>query len=44
MKFLAILKDSLRETLDVKLFYVLGALSVLLILFVASITYKPEPM
>jgi ABC-type transport system involved in multi-copper enzyme maturation permease subunit len=44
MKFLAILKDSLRETLDVKLFYVLVALSVVLILFVMSITYKPEPM
>ncbi len=44
MKFLAILKDSLRETLDVKLFYVLVGLSVLVILFVGSTTYKPEPM
>lgn len=44
MKFLAILKDSPRETLDVKLFYVLVGLSVLIIAFVASITYKPEPM
>jgi ABC-type transport system involved in multi-copper enzyme maturation permease subunit len=44
MKFLAMLKDSLRETLDVKLFYVLVVLSLLVILFVGSITYKPEPM
>jgi ABC-type transport system involved in multi-copper enzyme maturation permease subunit len=44
MKFFAILKDSLRETLDVKLFYVLVGLSLLVILFVGSITYKPEPM
>ncbi|HEX5271660.1 MAG TPA: ABC transporter permease [Gemmataceae bacterium] len=44
MKFLAILRDSLRETLDVKLFYVLVGLSVVVILFVMSITYKPEPM
>src|SRR5262245_11903823 len=44
MKFLAILKDSLRETLDVKLFYVLVGLSLLIILFVLGITYKPEPM
>ena len=29
MKFIAILKDSLRETLDVKLFYVMIALSLL---------------
>jgi ABC-type transport system involved in multi-copper enzyme maturation permease subunit len=44
MKFLAILKDSLRETLDVKLFYVLVGLSLLVVLFVGSITYKPEPI
>jgi ABC-2 family transporter protein len=44
MKFLAILKDSLRETLDVKLFYVLVGLSVLVILFVGSTIYKPQPM
>src|SRR5262245_39021044 len=44
MKFLAILKDSLRETLDVKLFYVLLGLSLLVILFVGSITYKPLSM
>jgi ABC-type transport system involved in multi-copper enzyme maturation permease subunit len=44
MKFLAILKDSLRETLDVKLFYVLVALSLIVVLLVASISYKPVPM
>jgi ABC-type transport system involved in multi-copper enzyme maturation permease subunit len=44
MKFLAILKDSLRETLDVKLFYFMVGLSLLFVLLVFSITYKPEPM
>jgi ABC-type transport system involved in multi-copper enzyme maturation permease subunit len=41
MKFLAILKDSLRETLDVKLLYVLIGLSALVVLFAGSVTYKP---
>jgi ABC-type transport system involved in multi-copper enzyme maturation permease subunit len=44
MKFLAILKDSLRETLDVKLFYFLVGLSVLTVILVGSITYKPVPV
>src|SRR5438067_11499952 len=44
MRFLAILRDSLRETLDVKLFYVLVGLSLLVVLFVASTRYKPDPM
>src|SRR5947209_2844025 len=44
MKFLAMLKDSLRETLDVKLFHVLVGLSALVVLFVFSITYKPMDM
>jgi ABC-type transport system involved in multi-copper enzyme maturation permease subunit len=44
MKFLAILRDSLRETLDVKLFYVMIGLSLLVCLLVASISYKPVPM
>jgi ABC-type transport system involved in multi-copper enzyme maturation permease subunit len=44
MKFIAILKDSLRETLDVKLFYVMVTLSLLTILLVLSVTYKPAPM
>ncbi len=41
MKFLAMLKDSLRETLDVKLLYVLMGLSLLVVLFAGSVTYKP---
>jgi ABC-type transport system involved in multi-copper enzyme maturation permease subunit len=44
MKFLAMLRDSLRETLDVKLFYVMIGLSLLVSLLVASISYKPVPM
>jgi ABC-type transport system involved in multi-copper enzyme maturation permease subunit len=41
MKFFAILRDSLRETLDVKLFYVMVGLSLLVVLFVGSVTYRP---
>jgi ABC-type transport system involved in multi-copper enzyme maturation permease subunit len=41
MKFLAMLRDSLRETLDVKLFYVMVGLSLLVLLLVASVVYKP---
>jgi hypothetical protein len=41
MKFLAILRDSLRETLDVKLFYVMVGISVLTVLLIGSITYQP---
>jgi hypothetical protein len=41
MKFLAMLRDSLRETLDVKLFYVMIGMSVLVVLLVASISYQP---
>src|SRR5262245_20595903 len=44
MKFIAILKDSLRETLDVKLFYVTVAISVLTLVLVGSIVYKPVPI
>jgi ABC-2 family transporter protein len=44
MKFLAMLKDSLRETLDVKLFHVLAVISAFVVLGVFSITYKPLPM
>lgn len=44
MKFLAILKDSLRETLDVKLFYVMLGLSVVAIILIASISYKPASL
>jgi ABC-type transport system involved in multi-copper enzyme maturation permease subunit len=41
MKFLAILKDSLREALDTKVFYVMVGFSLLVVLFVASVGYRP---
>jgi ABC-type transport system involved in multi-copper enzyme maturation permease subunit len=41
MKFLAILKDSLREALDTKVFYVMVGFSLLVILLVGSISYHP---
>src|SRR5947209_5703223 len=41
MKYLAILKDSLREAIDSKVFYVMFFLSGLVILVVASISYRP---
>jgi ABC-type transport system involved in multi-copper enzyme maturation permease subunit len=44
MKFLAMLGDSWRETLDSKLFYVLIGLSGLVVLLVGSITYRPVPL
>jgi ABC-type transport system involved in multi-copper enzyme maturation permease subunit len=43
MKFLAILKDSLREALDSKVLYALLILSALVIVGVASISFKPRP-
>ncbi len=43
MKFLAILKDSLRETRDSFVFYFLLGLSALVVLGVASIGFQPEP-
>lgn len=43
MKYLAILKDSLREALDSKVFYVMIGLSVLVILFFASMGFSPLP-
>ena len=43
MKFLAMLKDSLREAIDAKVFYVMVALSLLLILFVLTTSFKPLP-
>ena len=42
MKFLAILRDSLREAIDTKVFYVMVALSGLLALFAFSIGFKPR--
>jgi ABC-type transport system involved in multi-copper enzyme maturation permease subunit len=41
MKFLAILKDSLREAVDTKVFYVTLGLSAFLILLVASVSFRP---
>jgi len=44
MKYLAILKDSLREALDTKVIYFTVGLSVLVILFIGSVTYRPISM
>ena len=41
MTFLAILKDSLREALDTKVFYVMVALSLLVVFFVSTVSYRP---
>ncbi len=41
MKYLAILKDSLREALDSKVLIVLIVLSTLVIVFVLSLSFKP---
>jgi ABC-type transport system involved in multi-copper enzyme maturation permease subunit len=43
MKFLAILKDSLREAIDCKVLYVMVGLSCLVTLVVASLSFKPLP-
>jgi ABC-type transport system involved in multi-copper enzyme maturation permease subunit len=43
MKYLAILKDSWREALDSKVLYFLLGLSALVILGVASISFRPKP-
>lgn len=43
MKFLAILGDSLRESIDAKVFYVMIGLSSLLILLALSFEFKPQP-
>jgi ABC-type transport system involved in multi-copper enzyme maturation permease subunit len=41
MKFLAILKDSLREALDTWVFYVMVGISLLTILLIGHIAYRP---
>jgi len=41
MKFLAILKDSFREAIDAKVFYVMVGLSVLLTLLAFTLTFTP---
>jgi ABC-type transport system involved in multi-copper enzyme maturation permease subunit len=43
MKYLAILKDSWREALDSKVLYFLLGLSALVIVGVASISFRPKP-
>src|SRR6516162_8442682 len=42
MKFLAMLKDSLRESIDSKVFYVMVGLSALLTLITATLSFKPH--
>ena len=41
MKYLAILKDSLREAIDTKIIYFTLGLSCLLILLIGSVTFRP---
>src|SRR5581483_2589081 len=43
VKYLALLKDSLLEAIDAKIFYVTVGLSLVLTLVVASISFKPVP-
>lgn len=43
MKFLAILRDSLRETIDSKVFIVVIAISVLAILILSTLSFQPNP-
>jgi ABC-2 family transporter protein len=44
MKYLAIFKDSIREAIDLKIFYLVVGLSVLVSLFVGTTSLKPVPM
>jgi ABC-type transport system involved in multi-copper enzyme maturation permease subunit len=41
MKYLAILKDSMREAIDTKVFYAMLAMSLVLIVLVGSIGFRP---
>ncbi len=43
MKYLAILKDSLREAIDNKVIYVMIGLSVLVTLFALTMSFTPQP-
>ena len=43
MKYFAIIKDSLREALDSTVLYVMIGLSTLVILFVATLSFRPLP-
>src|SRR5271166_1059066 len=40
MKFLALMKDSVREAIDAKVFYVTIALSFVLVLVVGSVSFR----
>jgi ABC-type transport system involved in multi-copper enzyme maturation permease subunit len=44
MKFLATLKDSFREAVDSKVFYVMVGLSLLVTLLAFTMTFTPKPM
>ena len=41
MKFFAILRDSLREAIDLKVFYVMVALSTIIILLACTLSFEP---
>src|SRR5439155_6892469 len=43
MKFLAIMKDSVREAIDSKVFFVMVALSSVMILLACTLSFKPRP-
>jgi len=43
VKYLALLKDSFREAVDTKVFFVMVALSTIVILLVASLGFQPRP-
>jgi ABC-type transport system involved in multi-copper enzyme maturation permease subunit len=43
MKYFAILKDSLRETIDSKVFFFVAAIAVLAIGFMATLSLEPNP-
>src|SRR5947208_8230965 len=43
MKFLAIMRDSLREAIDSKVFFVMVGLSGVFILLAFTLSFKPQP-
>ena len=43
MKYLALLKDSFREAVDTKVFYIMVAMSSVVTLLIAMIGYRPKP-
>src|ERR1700693_4127755 len=44
MKYLAIIKDSFREAVDTKIFYVMVAITGLLTVMMALISFRPAPV